>query len=147
MRIRPAGPPDAAAWETMRQALWPSAEGEHAAEIAAWFAGERRDPAEAFLARDGAGEPIGFAEATIRTTAQGCYSGRVTYLEGWYVAPEARRRGVGAALVRAVEEWGRAQGSTEMASDTDVGNLVSEAAHRALGFEEVVRSIDFRKSL
>lgn len=71
----------------------------------------------------------------------------MAFLEGWYVAPEFRRRGVGAALVRAVEAWGRAQRCAELGSDTEIGNAISEAAHQALGFTTVNRSINFRKSL
>jgi aminoglycoside 6'-N-acetyltransferase I len=54
---------------------------------------------------------------------------------------------VGGALVRAAEAWSRARGCAEMASDTEVENARSAAAHRALGFEEVGRVLLFRKSL
>lgn len=147
MTVRPARASDAADWERMRQALWPSAPGEHAGEIAAYFAGDRRNPAQVLVAFDPTGGAIGFAEVSIRPYAEGCYSGRVAYLEGWYVDEAARRRGVGAALVAAVEEWGRAEGCTELASDTAIDNAVSTNAHRALGFDEVERSIAFRKPL
>lgn len=147
IQIRPAQPGDAAAWECMRQALWPSPTDEHVAEIAAYFDGKQNRPAEVLLAIDADGQAIGFAELAIRECAEGCYSGRVAYLEGWYVAPGVRRQGVGAALVRAAEEWGRAQGCTEFASDTDLDNAVSEAAHHALGFIEAGRITCFKKNL
>jgi aminoglycoside 6'-N-acetyltransferase I len=147
MLIRPAQPSDAAVWERMRQSLWPSSPGEHAAEIAAFFQGRRTNSAEVLLAFDEESQPIGFVELSIRNYAEGCSSDRVAYLEGWYVKSFARRRGVGAALMKAVEVWGRAQGCTELASDTDLGNHVGEAAHRALGFVETDRIICFRKGL
>ena len=50
-------------------------------------------------------------------------------------------------LVAAVEEWARAQGCTELGSDTTIENEGSVAAHRAIGFEEVDRIICFRKPL
>jgi len=68
-------------------------------------------------------------------------------LEGWYVVAEARRRGVGRALVRAAEAWGRAQGCTEFASDALLDNHVSAAAHQALDFDEVAQIRCFRKDL
>jgi aminoglycoside 6'-N-acetyltransferase I len=145
--IRTVRKEDAAAWEPMRQALWPSAAGEHAGEIAAYFAGDRRDPAEALMAFDQDGTPLGFAELTLRSHAEGCRSDRIAYLEGWWVEPGARRRGVGAALMRAAEDWGRAQGCTEMASDTNLDNTVSAQVHKTLGFSETDRIICFRKSL
>jgi aminoglycoside 6'-N-acetyltransferase I len=147
MLIRPVQPGDAAAWERMRQSLWPSSPREHAAEIASFFEGRRTHPVEVLLAVDELGQPLGFVELSIRNYAEGCSSDRVAYLEGWYVEPFARRQGVGAALMKVAEEWGRAQGCTEFASDTDLGNHVSEAAHRALGFAETGRIICFQKGL
>ena len=131
----------------MRQSLCPSPDHEHGSEIGAFFQGDRRNPAEAFIAFDDRGEPIGFSEVSIRPYAEGCYSGRVAYLEGWYVEPSARRKGVGAALVKTVEEWGRSQGCTELGSDTEIDNAGSAAACRSLGFSETDRIICFRKSL
>lgn len=131
----------------MRQALWPSASGEHAEEIASFFRGDRRNPAEVLLAVDDSARVIGFAEVSIRSYAEGCYSGRVAYLEGWFVEAGDRRKGVGATLVRAVEQWGRAQGCTELGSDAEIHNHDSVAAHRSLGFEEVERIVCFRKAL
>lgn len=147
MLIRPVQPSDAAAWERMRQSFWPSSPGEHAVEIAAFFDGRSKRPAEVLIALDTNGQAIGFAELAIRDYAEGCYSGQVAYLEGWYVEPHARRQGAGAALIKAAENWGRAQGCTEFASDTGLENHVSEAAHRALGFVETDRIICFKKNL
>src|SRR5439155_36668 len=93
----------------------------------------RDDAAEVIIACDDSGEPIGFAELSIRPYAEGCHSGRVAYLEGWFVEPAARRKGVGAALLKAAEDWGRASGCTELASDAEIGNDESVSAHRALG--------------
>jgi uncharacterized damage-inducible protein DinB len=84
---------------------------------------------------------------SIRNYAEDCETNRIAYLEGWYVEPEARRRGVGRALVQAGEEWGRRQGCTEFGSDALIDNDVSAVAHRALGFEETVQIRCFRKPL
>jgi aminoglycoside 6'-N-acetyltransferase I len=146
--IRPATQGDSRAWLLLRHALWREAsESEHRAEIESFFAGHAREPLAVLLAEDGAGGVVGLAELSIRPSAEGCTSDRVAYLEGWFVVPEARRRGVGRALVRAAEEWGRDQGCTEFASDTQPDNLVSAAAHRALGFIEVGSVRCFRKDL
>ncbi|HEX8851962.1 MAG TPA: GNAT family N-acetyltransferase, partial [Pyrinomonadaceae bacterium] len=90
---------------------------------------------------------VGFAELSVRSYAEGCDSGRVAYLEGWFVESTHRGRGVGRALVAAAEDWGRTLGCTEFASDTELDNRSSAAAHVALGFEEVDRIICFRKTL
>lgn len=136
---------DVEAWRRMRQELWP--DEEHAAEVAAFFDGDRRNPAEVLLAVEADGGAVGFAEVSIRPYAEGCLTGRIAYLEGWYVEEGHRGRGIGGALVRAVEAWGRAQGCAELGSDAAIDNRRSIAAHRALGFEEVGRVVCFRKAL
>lgn len=141
---------DAAAWGRMREALWPADAGEssgHAEEIARFFGGELHEPLAVLIAEDETGSAVGFAELSIRNYAEDCLSNRVAYLEGWYVEPHARRAGVGAALVRAAEDWGRTQGCTEFASDAELDNDGSAAAHRALGFTETAQIRCFRKEL
>ena len=90
---------------------------------------------------------VGFAEVSRRAGAEGCEPGPVAYLEGWYVAPDFRRSGVGRALVAAGEAWARAEGLRELASDTELANEASAAAHRALGFDEVAIIRCFRKPI
>lgn len=130
----------------MRESLWPAAPGEHGREIAAFFDGARDDPAEVFVADGGAGL-LGFAEVSIRSHAEGCEPGRIAYLEGWWVDPPQRRRGIGRALIAAVSEWARGRGCSALASDAEIENAASHAAHQALGFEEVERIVCFRKNI
>ena len=146
--IRTATPADSVAWLRMRCALWPEGSAEeHAAEIEQFFAGETHLLLAVLLALDAAGAAVGFAELSIRSVVDGCETDRVAYLEGWYVEPAMRRRGVGRALVEAAEGWGRAQGCTEFGSDTQVSNTVSAAAHAALGFTETDQVRCFKKRL
>ena len=131
----------------MREALWPDETGSHAQEIQDFLAGRLHMPLEVLLAVDDTGTALGFVELSIRPYAEDCVTERVAYLEGWYVVPDARRRGIGTALVRAAEAWGRAQGCTEFGSDALLDNHVSAAAHHALGFEETVQIRCFKKNL
>lgn len=148
MIVRNVTPSDASAWLRLRHALWPDgSEAEHANEIAAFLEGHAREPLAVLIAEDGAREPLGFVELSIRPCAEGCRTDRVAYLEGWYVVPAARKRGVGRALVVAAEAWARSQGCTEFASDAELANDVSAAAHAALGFVEVGQVRCFRKEL
>jgi aminoglycoside 6'-N-acetyltransferase I len=147
IHIRPVRRADSRAWLLMRHALWPDESDSHVADVAAFLDGEITMPLEVLMAFDENGEAIGFAELSIRSYAEDCYSGRVAYLEGWFVDAAARRQGVGAALVDAAEEWGRAQGCTEFASDALIDNEMSLDAHRALGFTETARLVCFRKDL
>jgi aminoglycoside 6'-N-acetyltransferase I len=120
----------------MRQALWPGSRDRHADDIERYFAGRSAEPAAVLLAFEPDGRAVGFIELSIRAYAEGCTTDRVAYVEGWYVAPDVRRRGVGTALMQAAEAWGREQGCTELGSDTEVENELSAAAHRALGFAD-----------
>lgn len=144
--VRPATSGDNAAWLGMRHALWPDApEAELAQEADEFFAGRSRFIMAVLLACDASGAGVGFAELSIRSVVDGCETDRVAYLEGWYVEPGARRRGVGRALIAAAEAWGRAQGCSEFGSDTQLWNQESAAAHAALGFTEVEQLRCFRK--
>lgn len=147
VQIRPVTVEDSAAWLKMRQALWPEGASDHAFEIASYFAGRLREPLEVLLAIDEPGSPIGFVELNIRSHAEGCDTNSIGYLEGWYVDPEARQQGVGRALVEAALAWARREGCSEFASDSLVDNEIGAAAHRALGFTEIVQLRCFRKSL
>jgi aminoglycoside 6'-N-acetyltransferase I len=83
----------------------------------------------------------------MRDYAEGCSTSPVGFLEGWYVVPEHRGRGVGSALVNAAIGWARAQGLSEFASDALYDNAESRAAHHALGFEEVEAIRCFRMAI
>ncbi|MGH7480855.1 MAG: aminoglycoside 6'-N-acetyltransferase [Longimicrobiales bacterium] len=148
IEVRPVVRADGESWLEMRIALWPEDTPDwHAGEVEQYFQGGLTMPLEVLVAVDTDGRVLGFAELSIRAYAEGCSTDRIAYLEGWYVVPDARRRGVGRALVDAAERWGLGQGCSEFASDALLENEVSAAAHRALGFEEVERIRCFRKDL
>lgn len=145
--VRPAIPADADAWTALRHALWPDEDRALlAADVADYFAGRSRDIVLAFLAVEN-GAPAGFLELNLRSVAEGCEHSPVPHVEGWYVAPAARHRGVGQSLLRAAESWARAQGFTELTSDTTDDYPLSLAAHERAGFRIVERLIAFHKRL
>jgi aminoglycoside 6'-N-acetyltransferase I len=149
--IRAARASDAAEYTRMRAALWPDCTAaEHARDVDEFARGRGGwggTPGVAFVADRGGGRLAGFVEVGLRAFAEGCDTGPVGYIEGWWVDADARRGGVGAVLVAAAEAWARAQGCREMASDCLLENDVSLFAHRALGYEEVERVIQFRKAI
>jgi aminoglycoside 6'-N-acetyltransferase I len=132
--VRPVIRADEAAWLKMRGELWPESKDEHTRQIRQFFDGQLREPLAVLIAEAREGRPVGFAELSIRPYAEGCTTDHVGFLEGWYVVPDARGRGVGRALVSASEDWARSQGCSEFASDAEVDNDASIAAHLALGF-------------
>lgn len=147
MLVRTANQTDCDGWSRMRCALWPeSVEDTQHSEIEAWLGDpERRG---AFVAEGDGGRLIGFAEVSLREyLADGGAVGLMCYLEGWYVDPEYRRRGVGRQLVEPVEQWGRQRGCCKMPSDCALDNSISQQAHQALGFCETYRAVNFSKDL
>ena len=147
IRVRPIAARDSAVWLEMRRALWPDGAASHTEEIARFFNGEVKIPMAVLVAEAPGRRVVGFVELNIRPYAEGCSTDKVGFLEGWFVVPDARRQGVGRALVAAAEDWARAQGCAEFASDTLADNTPSAAAHHALGFEEVEVIRCFRKDL
>jgi len=133
-------------WLELRQALWPhDTREEHLVEMASFLASPRR---YAQFVAYSAGRPVGFAEAAVRSDyVNGTTSSPVAFLEGIYVLPEARRKGVAASLVLAVADWARSVGCLEFASDAALENQASHAVHCALGFAETERVVFFRKEL
>lgn len=147
VHVRPIERADAAAWLEMRRQLWPDGADEHEGEIEQFFSGQSPEPLAVLIAEDSEGRPIGVAELSIRNAAEGCDTHHVGYLEGWFVEPQARRRGAGRALLAASERWARSRGCTEFASDTQPDNAVSVEAHRALGFSDAGLVQCYRKAL
>jgi aminoglycoside 6'-N-acetyltransferase I len=145
MRIRLFESDDFEEWLRLRLALWPENNPE---EMRAEMQALLEDDDQAVLvAERPAGGLGGMLEVSLRKYADGCDTSPVGYLEGWYVDLDLRRLGLGSALVRAAEDWARRRGCREMASDTEIANISSLAAHIALGYEEAERLIHFRKTL
>ena len=145
MTIRRIAAADRTGWLRMRDALWPSAFDGHDRETRAFFEADAA-PFVVFVAESD-GRLVGFLELDFRKYAEGCKSSPVPFIEGWYVDAAFRGRGIGRALVKAAEAHAREAGQHEIASDAELTNVDSIAAHRALGFEEIERIVCFRRSL
>ena len=93
-------------------------------------------------------EAIGFAQCGLRRDyVEGTDSSPVGYLEGIYVKDTHRRRGCAGQLLAACEDWARAQGYSEFASDCELDNTMSLQFHLGAGFTEANRIICFTKNL
>jgi aminoglycoside 6'-N-acetyltransferase I len=147
MKIQIGKEQDKQKWLSLRQELWPQVEKSlHLKEIDSMLA--KSDKFIVFLALTETDEIIGFLEASIREDiSEGCQIKNIGYIEGWYVKPEQRRKGIGSALVKAAENWTIEQGLDEIGSDTGLEFFLSQKTHSALGFKEVDRAILYRKNL
>ena len=149
--VRPAQLHDADEIAEMCELLWPDTPAtEHRKEIAVLLTTGNCGtlPAAIFVAHDETGKLTGFLQLGLRSHADGCDPAHpVGFIEGWFVHEAFRKQGIGAALIRAAEDWSRRQGCREIASDTWIDDEMSIDAHQALGFEVVDRCVHFRKTI
>ena len=132
-------------WLALRTSLWP--EGT-AAEHLRYMADAVARGHCVRLALGSGGRAAGFVEAPRRVdSVNGTSTSPVAFLEGLYVVPSERRKGVARMLVADIERWALAQGCSELASDSPVENITAHAAHLGLGFEETERVVYFRKAV
>lgn len=145
-RIVPLDETRLAQWATLRQQLWPHHEmAAHLLEGAELLAAAHLN---AFLVLDAQSQAVAFADAALRHDyVNGCESSPVVYLEGVYVQPASRRRGLAQALIARVAQWGRELGCRELASDVAIDNLASQQLHQRLGFAETELVVFFKKAL
>ena len=145
MQIEKCGADQLPQWVALRIALWPD---EDAQQIAAEASGVlARADLLVLVAREG-DAVVGFAEAAIRNDyVNGCETSPVAFVEGIYVVPQQRRRGVAKAMIAAIEAWAEQRGLRELASDALLDNAQSHSMHEGLGFAETERVVYFRKTL
>lgn len=130
----------------------PAAEG-----LAAWFEqinseAARRDDVVHLIAEVG-GHVVGTASATLHEPLasadrqlQTDLAVRRLHVDSLGVANAHRRGGVGTALMRAVEEWGRSRGARVAVLETESDNPTSVPFYeRRMGFE--AKAVVFRKEL
>lgn len=146
MVIRPLREQDREHWIQLRKALWPG-ESLEDLDVPEENVEQHCTKEPVYVCEDEDGSLCGMIELSIRPHAEGCKTRRVGYIEGWYVVPQYRNRGIGRLLVQAAENWAREQGCVEMGSDTTPDYPISPIAHKALGYEEVQRTIHYRKAL
>jgi aminoglycoside 6'-N-acetyltransferase I len=138
---------DQPGWLDMRVALWTDATpDDHRAYMAISLAQPERFLQ--LMMYDEKHAPIGFIEGSIRSDyVNGTESSPVGFVEGVYVVPSWRRKGVARQLFAAIGDWAKARGCRELASDALLANEASQRAHRALGFEETERVVYFSRPL
>ena len=139
--------PDQPGWLDLRLALWPDAtKDEHRGYMEISLAQPERFLQ--LMMYDADRRPVGFIEGSIRTDyVNGTETSPVGFVEGVFVVPDWRRRGVARQLFAAIGDWAKARGCRELASDALLENEASQHAHRALGFRETERVVYFTRRL
>lgn len=135
MVVREAAREDLPAVTELARELWPTAGSGLEAELREMYLLSLEGAA--FLALEDEA-PVGFACCRLRRDyVEGACRSPVGYLEGIFVRPASRRRGVARALLRAAERWAAARGCTEFASDCEADHRDSQRFHEHMGFAEV----------
>ena len=151
VRVRSGKLADCEQLSLMRLALWPELSvNEDRQELEAALSGkpDLTMPLSILVAETDTGDLIGFLEVGLRSHADGCDTRvPVGFVEGWFVSECHRKKGIGAKLLAAAEDWARDRGCIEMASDTWLDDDRSQRVHEALGFEVVDRCVHYRKAL
>lgn len=134
MRIRPAGPDDldalAPLFDGYRQFYGRTADRAGARA----FIAERMAQGDSalLLARDAGGAAIGFTQ--LYPSFSSTRMARIFILNDLYVAPPARRQGVGSALLQAAADWARAAGAIRLTLATAVDNRAAQALYEGRGW-------------
>ncbi|NLV89772.1 MAG: GNAT family N-acetyltransferase [Tissierellia bacterium] len=91
---------------------------------------------------------VGFIHMSIRTDyVEGSSTSPVAYVEGIYVKPDYRYKGIGKQLLARGEEWAKSKACKEIASDILYDNTDSYNFHTKVGFKEANRLICFIKDI
>lgn len=116
MIIRRVELADASQWESMRRDLWPESPEDHRREISDFFAGMLDEPQAVLVVQEGS-SLIAFAELAIRNDLKELQGKRVGYVEGLYVVPSFRHRGLTRKLLSVAREWAHQNNCDAVASD------------------------------
>lgn len=108
--------------------------------LAKQFLSERIQRGESviFLAVDEGGQAFGFTQ--LYPSFSSGARARVLILNDLFVVPEARRSGVGTALLAAAAEYGKSVGAVRLTLSTEVTNKTAQALYEAEGWK---RQTDF----
>lgn len=130
-------------WAALCNAFWPHNPAEEMME--AFRRGEYTQ--EYLYYADGV--PVAFLSLSLRKDyVEGkCDSLPVGYVEGIYVQPPYRGRGIAGEMIAFAKGWAQAQGCTMLASDCELGNEESRRFHNKIGFVEESINIHFSLDL
>ncbi|WP_201777891.1 aminoglycoside 6'-N-acetyltransferase [Ornithinibacillus contaminans] len=94
------------------------------------------------------GVAVAFMHLSIRVDyVEGSESSPTGYLEGVYVQPDYRRKGISTELFNEGKSWLKENGCKQIGSDMEMDNQDSYPFHMSLGFNEAGRIITFIRDI
>ena len=126
-------------WAVLCNELWPHNSTDEMLE--AFSDGEYKN--EYLYQLDGVA--VAFVSLSVRHDyVEGKFDSRpVGYLEGIYVKPEYRNRGIAKEMVLFSKKWSIENGCSMLASDCELTNEESRMFHNKIGFSEVNINVHF----
>lgn len=93
-------------------------------------------------------EPIAWISLSLRHDyVEGCQANPVAYLEGIFISPNYRSQGIAKELLHFAEGWAKSRGISQLGSDAELDNLLSQKFHIKHGFREVSRTVHYVRNL
>ncbi|MFG6495108.1 GNAT family N-acetyltransferase [Fictibacillus sp. UD] len=125
--------------------LWPDNNSDELKEEFAQLLSSHKDKVLLCLNDD---EPIAFIHVSLRIDyVEGSRSSPTGFVEGIYVKPEYRRKGISNKLIAEGERWLKTKGCKQIGSDIELTNDTSYHFHTSVGFIETNRLIAFIKDI
>lgn len=91
---------------------------------------------------------IAFIHISVRSDyVEGSKDSPTGFIEGIYVKPEYRKKGISKNLIEKGESWLKTKGCSQIGSDIEQSNDTSYHFHKNVGFKEVNRLIAFIKEI
>ncbi|MBD7964042.1 aminoglycoside 6'-N-acetyltransferase [Fictibacillus norfolkensis] len=91
---------------------------------------------------------IAFIHISVRSDyVEGSQDSPTGFIEGIYVKPEYRKKGISKKLIEKGESWLKTKGCSQIGSDIEQSNITSYHFHKSVGFKEVNRLIAFIKDI
>lgn len=91
--------------------------------------------------------PIGMIELALLNFVDGYLSSPVAYLEGIYPIPEYQGKRISSLMMDKIKEWAISMNCSELASDAEVDNQLSQKFHLKAGFKETYRVVEHKRKL
>lgn len=100
------------------------------------------------IAKNLAKKEVGFSIFSIKTDyVEGADKSPTGYLEGIYVKPENRKKGIAKEFIELGEKWCKENGCTQIGSDTWLTDKESREFHKKIGFWEEEEMVHFLKNI
>ena len=101
-----------------------------------------------FLYFSSSEEPVAWISLSLRYYyVEGYQSGPTAYLEGISIIPDFRSQGIGDKLLSFAISWAKSRGISQLGSDAELDNLLSQKFHIKHGFREVSRTVHYVRDL